>query len=433
MQVSVETISTLERRMKIAVPADRVSSEFNDRLGKAARTVRVDGFRPGKVPLSIVKKRFGDSIRQETVGELVRNCFYEAVGREQINLAGYPSIEEVSGDDGKDLEFVALFEVYPEIAVAGFAEMQVERPSAEITDADVDAMIENLRKQRTRWEPADRAAADEDRVEIDYAGFLNGEAFEGGTASNQVLQIGSKRMIPGFEEGIIGMKAGEEKTLNLTFPEDYNAEHLKGKAVEFKITLHKVLAPVLPEIDDKFLEGFGVTDGGIEKFRADVRRNMERELKQAVKNAVKSQVFDALVAANPIEVPKALVASEVERQRNNMLRQFGGRLNDKSMLPDELFADAAKRSVALGLLVGEVIKSNSVKPDGAKVKALVEEIAESYEQPQEVVNWYLGNREQLAQVEAVVLEDQVVDLILGQAKVADKPSTYEEVLRTARG
>lgn len=433
MQVSVETISPLERRMKIAVPVDRVEGEFNERLGKTARTVRVDGFRPGKVPLSIVKKRFGESIRQETIGDLIRDCFYEAVSKEQLNLAGYPSIDEVSGEVGKDLEFVALFEVYPQIPELSFTSISVERPVADINESDVDTMIENLRKQRTQWVDVERAAEDGDRVIADYEGFLDGEAFAGGQGANQTLQIGAKRMIPGFEEGLIGLRAGDEKTLALTFPEDYHAEDLKGKAVEFKIKVHKVQAPVLPEINEEFIANFGVSEGGLEKFRADVKRNMERELKQAVKGKVKSQVFEALVNAHEIDVPKALVAGEIERQRENMARQFGGQKLDKSMLPDEIFAEAAKRSVALGLLVSEIVKRDNVKADAGRVRAMIQEIAESYEQPEQVLSWYMSNREQMAQLEAVALEDQVVDLILAQAQVAEKASTYEEVLRSVRG
>ncbi len=432
MQVSVETISGLERRVKIAVPAAKVDSEVNERITKAARTVRMDGFRPGKVPLTVVKQRFGASIRQEALGEIIRDSFYEAVTQQSLNPAGFPTIESVSDEAGKDFEFVATFEVYPEIALAGFADIKVERPVADVTDADVEKMVDTLRRQRAKWEDTADAAKDGDRLDIDFDGSVGGEAFEGGSAQGFSLQLGSNRMIPGFESGLVGAKAGEERVLNVTFPEDYQAENLKGKAAEFKVKVNKVQTPVLPELNDEFIKAFGVSEGGLDKFRADVRKNMERELKQAIKNSVKTQVMDGLLAVNSVDVPKALITNEIQRQRQAMMQQFGGRNIDPNMLPDELFTEQSKRAVSLGLLVGEVIKSTELKVDAERVKTLIEEVAESYEQPSEVVNWYYGNKEQLQQVEAVVLEDQVVDAILAQAQVSDKATAYEDVLRPAQ-
>lgn len=432
MQVSVETISGLERRVKIAVPAAKVDHEVNDRINKAARTVKMDGFRPGKVPLSMVRKRFGASIRQEALGEIIRDSFYEAVTTQSLNPAGSPTIEAVNDEAGKDFEFVATFEVYPEIALTGFEAVTVERPQAEVTDADLDKMIDNLRRQRATWAESTAPAADGDKLVIDFDGTVDGVAFEGGSAKDLALQLGSGRMIPGFESGLIGAAAGEERTVQVTFPADYQAENLRGKAAEFKVVVKKVEAPQLPALDDSFFAGFGVNDGGLDKFRADVRKNMERELRQAIKNNVKAQVFDGLLAANPLDVPKALIGNEVQRQREAMLKQFGGRNVDPSMLPDELFVENAKRSVSLGLLVGEVIRAQQLVVDAARVKTLIDEVAESYEDPSEVVNWYYGNREQLQQVESVVLEDQVVDAILAAAQISDKPVGYEEVLRNAQ-
>lgn len=431
MQVSVETTSALERRMTITVPAARVDSEVNERINKTARTVRMDGFRPGKVPVAVVKKRFGASIRQEALGDLIRDCFYEAVTQEKLNPAGFPTIESVKDEGDADIAFVASFEVYPEVALGNFGEIKVERPLAEVSEADVDKMIDTLRRQRASWTETAEAAKDGDRLDIDFDGSVDGEAFEGGAAKNFSLVLGSKRMIPGFEDGLVGAKAGEERTLNVIFPEDYQAENLKGKAAVFKVKVNKVEAPVLPELDDAFIQSFGIKDGGLDKFRADVRKNMERELKQAIKNKVKGQVLDGLLAIHSLEVPKALVGNEVGRLRQNMLRQFGGNARNikPEMLPDELFAEQAKRSVALGLLIGEVIKSAELTADDAKVRALIEEIAESYETPADVVNWYYGNQEQLQQVQAVVLEDQVVEYILGQAQVSDAAANYEDVLR----
>lgn len=431
MQVSVETTSGLERRMTITVPAARVDSEVNERVNKTARTVRMDGFRPGKVPVAVVKKRFGASIRQEALGDLIRDCFYEAVTQEKLNPAGFPTIESVKDEGNADIAFVATFEVYPEVTVGDLSAIKVERPAAEITDADVEKMIDTLRRQRATWTESTDAAKDGDRLDIDFDGSVDGEAFEGGASKGFSLVLGSKRMIPGFEDQLVGAKAGEERSLNVTFPEDYQAENLKGKAAVFKVKVNKVETPVLPEVDATFIKSFGIKDGGVDKFKADVRKNMERELKQAIKNKVKGQVLEGLVTIHSVDVPKALVQNEIGRQRQNMLRQFGGNAKNinPDMLPDELFAEQAKRSVTLGLVIAEIIKSSELKVDADRVRTLVEEIAESYETPAEVVNWYYGNQEQLQQVEAVVLEDQVVDHVLSKAAVSDKPGTYEDILR----
>jgi len=433
MQVSVETVSTLERRVKVVVPAAKIEQDVQGRIVKAARTIRMDGFRPGKVPMSLVQKRYGASIRQEALGEIIRDSFYEAVTQQGINPAGFPSIEEVSDKAGEDMTFTALVEVYPELVLNSFADIKVERPVVEIGEADLDEMIENLRKQRATFEDSSDAAADGDKVTLDFAGSIDGEAFDGGSSTNFELALGSGRMIPGFEAGIVGIKAGEVRDINVTFPSDYQAENLRDKAAVFKITAHKVSKAVLPALDDAFLAAFGVKEGGVEKFREDVRKNMARELKQAVKNKVKTQVMDALLANNTVEAPKALVGNEINRQREAMFKQFGGNAKiDPNMLPDDLFREQAQRSVALGLLISQIIKDQSVEVDQARVKAVIEEVAESYETPEEVVKYYYGNRDQLAQVEAMVLEDQVVDTVLAQAQVTDAAARYTEIVRTGR-
>lgn len=432
MQVSIETTTGLERRMTITVPADRVNNEVNERINKAARTVRIDGFRPGKVPLTVVRKRFGASIRQEALGDLIRDTFYEAVTQEKLNPAGFPTIESIKDEGFDDVVYIAGFEVYPDVKLASFSGIKVERPTAEVSDADVEKMIDTLRRQRATFSDTQDAAKDQDRLDIDFDGSVDGEAFEGGAAKGFSLVLGSKRMIPGFEDQLIGAKAGEERSLNVTFPEDYQAENLKGKAAVFKVKVNKVQTPVLPEVNDEFIKNFGVAAGGVEKFRADVRKNMERELRQAIKNRTKQQVLDGLLEVHTVEVPKALVSNEIGRLRQNMLQQFGGNAKNfnPDMLPDDLFSEQAKRSVSLGLIIGEVIKSAELKVDADRVRGLIEEVAESYETPSEVVNWYYNNREQLQQVEAVVLEDQVVDKILADAQVSDKAVGYEELLRT---
>lgn len=433
MQVTVETVSNLERRVKVVVPADRIAQDVNARIAKTAKTIRMDGFRPGKVPLSLVQKRYGDAIRQEALGEIIRDTFFEAVTQQSLQTAGFPNIEEVSDKAGEDLSYTALVEVYPELSLAGFADIKVERPQVEIGEADIDEMIENLRQQRAIFEDTTEAAAEGDKVNLDFAGSIDGEAFEGGSSQGFDLTLGSGRMIPGFEDGIVGIKAGEERDINVTFPDDYQAENLRGKAAVFKITAHKVSRSVKPAIDEAFLAAFGVKEGGVEKLREDVAKNMARELKQAVKTKVKTQVMDALLAANSVEAPKALVANEIQRQRQAMFQQFGGGAKlDPKMLPDELFAEQAQRSVALGLLISQIIKDKSLAVDAERVRELINEVAESYESPEEVVNYYYGNREQLAQVEALVLEDQVVEAVLAEAQVTDVAARYAEVVARTR-
>ncbi|MFO1391093.1 MAG: trigger factor [Agitococcus sp.] len=431
MQVSVENVSTLERRLKIAVPAAQVEQTVNKKINQAARTIKMDGFRVGKVPLNVVKKRYGASIRAEALDDIIRDAYVGALQQTELKVAGFPSIEPISFDEGKDVEFAAVVEVYPEVTVADFAALAVERPTSEVTDADVDTMIANLRRQRAKWEESSEAAAEQDRLTIDFEGSVAGEKFDGGTAQDFNIVIGAKRMIPGFEEQLVGAKAGDELTITVTFPADYQAENLAGKEAQFKINVKKVVKPVLPELDATFLDAFGIKDGNVEQFRADVRKNMERELKNAIRAKVKSSVFDALVNANSLEVPKALVADEINRQRQQAIQQFGGKSAQikPEMLPDELFKDNAQRSVALGLLVSNIIQKNEVQVDAERVRILVDEVAQSYEQPEQVVQWYYSNKEQMAQVQSAVLEDQVVDLILAAAQITDKAVSYEELLR----
>jgi trigger factor len=431
MQVSVENVSGLERRLKIAVPASQVEQAVNKKINQTARTIKIDGFRVGKVPVDVVKKRYGASIRAEALDDIIRDAYIGALQQTELKIAGFPSIEPINFDEGKDIEFAAVVEVYPEVTIADFAALSVDRPTSEVTDADIDTMITNLRRQRATWEESTEAAADQDRLTIDFAGSIDGEAFDGGTAQDFNIVLGSKRMIAGFEEQLVGVKAGDELTINVTFPADYQAENLAGTDAQFKINVKKVVKPVLPELNAEFLTAFGVKDGDVEQFRADVRKNMERELRNAIRSKVKASVFEALVSANSLEVPKALVAEEITRQREQALKQFGGASAQikPEMLPDDLFVDNAKRSVALGLLVSAIIEKNEVKVDADRVRTLVDEVAQSYEEPEQVVQWYYGNKEQMAQVQSAVLEDQVVDLILAAAQLSDKAVGYEELLR----
>ncbi|KJS04210.1 MAG: trigger factor [Gammaproteobacteria bacterium BRH_c0] len=430
MQVSIETTSGLERRMTIGVPAAQVENEVTARLQKAARSVRLDGFRAGKVPFKVVQQRFGAGVRQEVIGEVVSKSFQEAVNQEKLRPAGQPSIESLTDNPGQDLEFVAAFEVYPEIELQDFATLSVTKPVAEVNDADVEKMIDVLRNQNAQWVAVERAAQKDDQVKIDYTGRKDGEEFDGGKASGSLLVLGSGQMIPGFEDALVGMKAGDSKTVSLSFPEDYHSEDLKGAAVEFDLHVHEVQEKQLPELNDEFFAKFGIKEGGKEKFVAEVRNNMERELRNAIKNKVKTRLMNQLREKHSVEVPASLVKEEVGALRRQMLSQFGGGQNfDESLLPDELFAGDAERRVALGLIVASIIESAEIKTDAAQVRQQIEEIASTYEEPEEVVRYYYSNQQLLVGVQSSVLEDQVVEHVLQSATLIEEPCSYEEAVQ----
>lgn len=431
MQVSIETTTGLERRMTVGVPAAEVDNAVAARLQEAAKTVRINGFRKGKVPMKVIKSRFGAGVRQEVIGDLMGRAYYQALNDQGIRPAGQPQIEPKTIDEGKDLEFVATFEVYPEVALPDFSKIKAEKQVAEVTDADIDTMIENLRQQRQGWDEVKRQARNDDMVNIDFVGTMDGEEFNGGSAQGTTLVLGSGRMIPGFEKGLLKAKKGDEVKLELTFPEEYHNKDLAGKPVVFDVTVNSVSAPVLPALDDEFFAAFGVTEGGEEAFRAEVRANMERELRKAARNRLKSELMDALLAEIELDVPQALVKAEIDVLRQQALQQFGaGAKNlDPSLLPDELFSEQAEKRVRLGLALGEVIRQKEIRADADRVREAVEDIAATYESPEEVVNWYYSNQDQLNQVESAVLEDQVFDLILEQADVTETKVSYEELTR----
>ena len=431
MQVSIETTSGLERRLTVGVPAAEVDSEVQKRLQQAAKNIRINGFRKGKVPMKVVKQRYGDGVRQEVLGDVINRSFYEAVRKEDVKPAGQPSIEPKQFEEGKDLEYVATFEVYPSVELGDFSKIEVTRYKADVTAEDVDNMIDVLREHQASWKEVDRAAQDSDQGNIDFVGTRDGEAFEGGSAEGQNLVLGSGSMIPGFEDGLVGLKAGDEKTLELTFPEDYQAEELRGAAVEFKVTVNSVSEKELPELDKDFYAKFGVEKGGKPQFRKEVKANMARELKNAIKAKTKNQVMDALLETHKPDLRKALVSSEIETLRQQMMQRFGGQQQNfdvKSLLPDTMFQEDAERRVALGLVVGEIVKENQIKVDADRVREMVEELASTYEEPEAVVNYYYENRQLLSSVESAALEDQVVDFILDKAKVTDESSSYDDIV-----
>ncbi|MDB6370584.1 trigger factor [Photorhabdus bodei] len=428
MQVSVETTQGLGRRVTITVPAADVEKAVSSELVNVAKKVRIDGFRKGKVPMNVVKQRYGASVIQDVLSDLMQRNFINAIIEQKINPAGAPSYAPEQFKNGEDFTYSVEFEVYPEIELKDLESIEVEKPVVEVKDEDVDAMLETLRKQQANWKETEEAVGAEDRVTVDFNGSVDGEEFEGGKASDFVLAMGQGRMIPGFEEGIVGHKAGEEFTIDVNFPEDYHAENLKGKAAKFAITLKKVEQRELPEFNEEFIKRFGIADGTVDGLRTEVRKNMERELKNAVRNRIKSQVIEGLVKVNEIEVPAAAVDSEIDVLRRQSAQRFGGNEKQALELPRELFEEQAKRRVVVGLLLGEVISSNELKADAERVKALIEEMASAYEAPQEVIEFYGKNQELMNNVRNVALEEQAVEVLLGKAKVSEKETTFNELM-----
>ncbi|MBL4822899.1 MAG: trigger factor [Colwellia sp.] len=430
MQVSVETIQGLERRLTISVPAETVDVEVKNRLRQVSKTQRIDGFRPGKVPASVIQKRFGKSVRQEVAGEIMQRNFVDAIVAEKINPAGRPSFVAKSNEDGKPLEFEATFEIYPEVELKGLERIAVERPDVEVNDADLDEMFVTLQKQHQTWKENKRITKTGDKLTLDFNGRVDGEAFDGGKAEGFELELGAGRMIPGFEQEIIGMKSGEEKTIKVTFPDDYHAENLKGKEAEFDIVVHKTEGSVLPEIDEEFAKLFGVEEGGVDALRAEVSKNMTRELTQAVKAKVKEQVLEGLLAGHEIGLPSALVAQEVDVLRQQAMQRFQGQMDPKNLpeLPSEMFTEQAERRVKIGLLLGEVIKVNELKVDNAKVDELIATAASAYEDPKEVIEYYANNKELMQQMHNVALEEQAVEFLVEKADVSSKKASFKDIM-----
>lgn len=428
MQVSVETTQGLGRRITITVAADSIESAVKKELVDVARKVRIDGFRKGKVPMNIVAQRYGASVRQDVLGELMTRNFVDAIIKEKINPAGAPNYVPGEYKEGQDFTYAVEFEVYPEVELKGLENIEVEKPVVEVTDADVDTMLDTLRKQQANWIESDAAAGPEDRATIDFNGSVDGEEFEGGKASDFVLAMGQGRMIPGFEEGVVGHKAGETFTIDVKFPDDYHAEKLKGKDAKFEIVLKKVETRELPELTEEFIKRFGVEDGSVAGLRTEVRKNMDRELKGAIRNRIKTQAIDGLVEANEIDVPAALVDSEIDVLRRQAAQRFGGNEQQALELPRELFEEQAKRRVVVGLLLGEVIRTHELKADEARVSTMIEEMASAYEDPQEVIEFYSKNNELMNNMRNVALEEQAVEAVLAKAKVTEKETNFQDLM-----
>jgi trigger factor len=427
MQVTVESTGTLERRMRVELPAERIEKEVDSRLKSVGKNVKIKGFRPGKVPAKVVKQRYGAQIRQEVLSDLLQQSYSDAVQQEKLNPAGGPKIETESGGDGKSFAYVATFEVMPEVKLEGLDKIKVEKPDVEIADSDLDDMIENLRKQKATWTEVDRASAKGDRVVVDFEGRLKGEPIEGGQGKEVPVILGQGQMLEDFEKGLTGIKAGDEKTFKVKFPKDYHAEDLQGQKVEFTIHAHRVEEETLPPVDDSLAEMFSVKEGGIERFRKDVLDNMRHEADQKVKSRVREQLMEGLLAANPIEVPKALKHQEMHSMQHEAMQHLGIEDHDKAP-PIENFAESAEKRVRLGLLMRQLITDEDIRLDEERVREHVEEMCAGYENADEMVEMYLGTPRVRQQVEPVVLEQMAFDRLLEHGKVKAKKVGFKEFM-----
>jgi trigger factor len=427
MQVSVETTSGLERKLTIGVPANNVDEVALKRMKELARTQKMNGFRPGKIPLNVIKKQFGAHVRNEVVSEVMQRSFYEAVVQEKLQPAGAPQIEPVTMEEGKDLEFTATFDVQPEVKVEDFSKIAIEKTTAEVADEDLTKMLDTLRDQQANWVEVKRKAKDEDQVIIDFVGTIDGEEFAGGKADAFALVLGSNQMIPGFEEQLVGTKAGDNVEIKLTFPADYQNKDVASKDAVFATTVTQVNKKETLKMGE-LAEKLGIADSSIATMKADIRKNMERELGQVLTSKVKQQVMDALVEVHDFDIPKSMVAQEIDALKAQAMQQFGGQGANMPDLPSELFEEKATKRVKLGLIVGEIIKQNKITADKDMVKTKLDELASVYEQPEEVINYYLSDENRLNEIEQLVLEDNVIKFVQEGAKMTEKVMSFDEVM-----
>lgn len=429
MQVSVESGEGLEMRLLVDVPAEKVNEATDKKLAELSQHVRLDGFRPGKVPMRVVKQRFGDAVKQDVYGELIQATFYEAATEQKLVPVGDPKIDLRDAAEEGGLSYTASFETMPKVELADMSDKEVTKPMAEVTDADLEEMLDKLRSQRTEWSEVDRAAQDGDTLTIDFKGMIDGEVFEGGSADNVPLVLGSNSMIEGFESGLLGASAGDERTLELSFPEDYRAEHLAGKQTTFEVKVQKVAEPKMPELDEEFVKAYGIEDGTVESLREEVGNNMKNELEQKLSGMVKDAAMTALREANPLDIPAAMVTQEAESMKKQAMADMQARGQQANMdLPASLFEEQAKTRVHLGMLVGEIIDSQEFTAEEDAVRDTIAKFAQSYEDPSDVIEYYMTNPEQRRTVENLVLENKVVDWVLEQVKVTEEQRSFSEVM-----
>ncbi len=431
MQAQLEILENLQRRLTITVPREEIAKKVDARLKQVAKTVKLDGFRPGKAPINIVAQHYGFRVQEEVLGETVERAFGEAVAEQNLKVAGYPRFEpqDAEGADA-NFSFAASFEVYPEVKIGDLSSVEVEKPQLEVSEAEVDKTIDILRRQRTRFERVEREAADEDRVIIDFKGTIDGVPFEGGSADNYAFLLGKGQMLPEFEAGIRGMKESEVKTVEVNFPAEYHGKDVAGKTAQFEITLKNVAAALLPEVDAEFAKTLGIEGGDVAKMREEVKANLSREVRHRLKARVKENVLDALIEVSPLDLPKSLVSLEAARLHEGAQSDMKARGMDPKQMPFpvEMFEGQAKRRVHLGLVLSELVDANDLKAKPEQVKAIIEDLAQNYENPAEVVAWYYADKQRLANVESMALEDGVVDFILGKAKVVEKPVAFDDLM-----
>lgn len=431
LQFSLEELEGLNRNMKVIVPPAPIEEEVQKRLQKLAKTSRMNGFRPGKVPFTVIAKRFNEGVRQEVIGETMQSSFYQAVTEKELQPAGFPHIEIVQNEAGKGLEYLAKFEVYPKIELADLSVVTLEKEVVEITEQDLDTMVETLRKQRTTWNTVERAATTGDRVKIDLVGSVDGKEFEGGQAEGIELVIGSNMMPEGFEEQLKGVSAGDEKEITDTLPETYPNPDLAAKNAVFKVTIHGVKEPQLPEVDEEFIKAFGVEDGSIVGLRKEIRNNMQRELDLRLKSTLKNRALDLVLENNALSVPNALIEGELHKMMHKNQAPEHAHHHNHDDATTEQKADARKR-VALGMLLAEVIQQQKISPDAAQIRAEIEKIAAPFEDKEMVINWYYADEQRLDEIQNLVLENQVVDWIVGQMKIKEKPATFDQVMNPGK-
>jgi len=427
MQVSVESTGALERRMEVSVPRERVEQAIDERLQRVGRSAKLKGFRPGKAPLKVIKQQFGAQVRQEVLSDLMQSSFAEAVNSQKLSPAAGPRIEPISTGPGEDLKYRAVFEIFPEVELKLVDGLKIERPVAEVTESDVDAMVQNLREQRPRFNEVDRPGAEGDRVTMDFNGLLDGKGFEGSKGEGVAVLLGGGRMLADFERGVTGAKAGDSLTIDVRYPDDYHNKSLAGQTAAFDVQVKKVEEKVLPELDDEFCSEYGVLEGGMEQLRSEVRENMGRELTTNIRTRLKQQLLDRLLEGNPVEVPRGLVDAQVREMQIDAARRIGAR--DASQIPPpETFQEPARRRVALGILISELIKNRGIELDRARVEERLAELAADYPDPAPVLKAYRENADAMRQVESLVLEEQVIDYLLERAESKDRPMSFKDLM-----
>jgi len=428
MQVSLTATGGLERRLEVAIPAAEVDGEVSQRLKKISRTARLKGFRPGKAPIAVIRQQYGDQVHGEVVSDFMRSSFSEAVAREKLNPAGGPRIEPIAMGPGTDLKFAAVFEVLPEVKLKPVADLEVDKPVASVGDQDLEAMLDTLRKQRPVFNEVTRAAAVNDRVTVDFTGTIDGAEFDGGSGNDVAIVVGSGRVMKEFEDALVGAKAGDTREFQATFAADHANAKLSGKQATFSVKIGKVEEQLPAPLDEEFAKSFGIPDGSLDSLRAEVRANMERELNEAIRQKMRAQILEGLYAQNPLELPRQMVEEQIQELQVEMLRRAGVR-DAKQLPPREPFEQPARRRVALGLLMSELVRNAGLKVNRETVQQKINELASSYSNPEEVRRAYLQNPEMMRQIESQALEQQAIDWVLGQAKVTDKPSSFSEITK----